>query len=69
MTERASVFLGEENGEKGFPFYPVAKTGDFGMAVMTRASDPSNPQGYQGAGTKGYLAPVSARYPCRYALG
>ena len=60
ITHRESVFLGEENAEKGFPFYPVAKTADFGLAVMTKASDSSNPVIYRGVGTTGYYAPVSA---------
>lgn len=59
LTQRASVFLGHENKEKGFPFYPVAKTGDFGLAVITNEKDPENPNGYQGPGTGNYMAPVS----------
>ena len=61
MTQRALVFLGREKEEKGFPFYPVAKTGDFGLALITNSKDPNNPGQYQGAGTTGYYAPVSAR--------
>ena len=53
------VFLGVENPEKGFPFYPVAKLGDFGLAIMTNKHDEHNPHGWVGAGTLGYLAPVS----------
>ena len=60
ICSRGPVFLGDPNPEQGFPFYPVAKTGDFGLAVMTHADDPANPGEYRGAGTFGYKAPVSA---------
>lgn len=63
ITQRALVFLGDENAEKGFPFYPVAKTGDFGLAVATDQGDESNPIEYQDVGTTGYMAPVSAESP------
>ena len=59
-----SVFLGYENADKGFPFYPVAKLGDFGLATMTNRDDPKNPAEYRGWGTPGYIAPVSMR-SCR----
>lgn len=52
-----NIFLGKENAEKGFPFYPIAKTGDFGVAVMTKQGDPLNPLEYQNIGTHGYYAP------------
>ena len=52
------VFLGKENAEKGYPFYPVAKLGDYGIAVMTNDNDPYNPHAYRGPGTPGYYAPV-----------
>ena len=58
-----SVFLGYENANKGFPFYPVAKLGDFGMAVMTNRDDPKNPARYKRWGTEGYRAPVSVQDP------
>ncbi len=61
FTQRALVFLGKENEEKGFSFYPVAKTGDFGLAVMTNPEDDKNPGEYVGHGTHGYFAPVRAR--------
>lgn len=54
------VFLGKENPRKGLPFYPIAKLGDFGLAITTNHNDYSNPHDYLGAGTSGYLAPVSA---------
>ena len=54
-----SVFLGYENADRGFPFYPVAKLGDFGLATMTNRDDPKNPAEYRGWGTRGYKAPVS----------
>ena len=54
-----SVFLGYEDASKSFPFYPVAKLGDFGLAVMTNRDDPKNPATYKHWGTKGYKAPVS----------
>ena len=56
-----SVFLGAENAMKGFPFYPVAKLGDFGFGVMTNHEDATNPSRLRGAGTDGYFAPVSAK--------
>ena len=59
-TQPVSVFLGEENPEKGFPFYPVAKLGDYGLAVTTNGEDLSNPRNYRGPGTRGYKAPVSS---------
>ena len=37
--------------------------GDFGLAVMTNAEDPSNPVRYRGPGTQGYHAPVSMKDP------
>ena len=58
-----TVFLGQENAEKGFPFYPVTKVGDFGLAVMTSDRDTNNPNAYRGAGSEGYMAPVSANDP------
>ena len=63
VTQPVSVFLGEENAEKGFPFYPVAKLGDFGLAVTTNSEDLSNPRNYRGPGTRGYKAPVSPKMP------
>lgn len=60
ITQQKSVFLGKENPRKGLPFYPIAKLGDFGLAVTTNHNDGSNPHDYLGAGTSGYLAPVSA---------
>ena len=54
-----SVFLGYEDASKSFPFYPVAKLGDFGIAVMTNRDDPKNPATYKHWGTVGYKAPVS----------
>lgn len=59
-TQPLSVFLGDENPEKGFPFYPVAKLGDYGLAVTTNREDLSNPRNYRGPGTRGYKAPVSS---------
>ena len=58
-THIKSVFLGYENADKGFPFYPVAKLGDFGLATVTNRDDPKNPAEYRGCGTPGYKAPVS----------
>ena len=55
------VLLGYENADKGFPFYPVAKLGDFGVATMTYGDDTKNPAEYKGWGTPGYMAPVSMR--------
>lgn len=39
------------------PFYPVAKLGDWGLAIETAISDSRNPGYYTGAGTRGYMAP------------
>ena len=50
------VFLGIED-LNGFPFYPTAKLGDYGLAVKTNLSDQNNPWRLTGAGTRRYLAP------------
>lgn len=50
------VFLGLEN-PRGIPFYPVAKLGDFGLAVQTSIDDPNNPRKLVNAGTPHYMAP------------
>ena len=51
-------FLGNEMSSP-FPTYPTAKLGAFGLAVMTNADNRGNPEAFQGAGTKMYMAPVS----------
>lgn len=43
----------------GFRMYPVAKTGDWGLAAKLRPNDYRNPILLRGAGTPTYLAPVS----------
>lgn len=40
--------------------YPSAKTGDWGLATKIEHSDHRNPIYLRGAGTEGYLSPVSA---------
>lgn len=45
------------------PFYPIAKLGDFGLAITTHHKDHTNPHDHLGAGTPGYLAPVSVESP------
>lgn len=60
-----AVFLGLENPH-GIPFYPVAKLGDWGLAVQTGIDDPGNPRKLTGAGTRAYMAPEQFgrdRYP------
>lgn len=39
--------------------YPVAKTGDWGLAAKIKPGDHRNPIVLRGAGTHEYLAPVS----------
>lgn len=39
--------------------YPVAKTGDWGLATKIKRNDYRNPIVLRGAGTHEYLAPVS----------
>ena len=53
------VFLGPEDERSEFPTYPVAKTGDWGLACKIKPDDHENPIGLRGAGTPDYLAPVS----------
>lgn len=50
------VFLANPNLAEN-PFYPVAKLGDWGLAIETTISDTGNPRSYTGAGTRGYMAP------------
>lgn len=54
-----TVFLGLEDENSGFPLYPVAKTGDWGLARKVKHDDHRNPIGLRGAGTESYYAPVS----------
>ena len=54
-----TVFLGLEDRDSGFPAYPVAKTGDWGLATKIKSDDLRNPIGLRGAGTEAYYAPVS----------
>ena len=51
--------MGIEDGKNGFPSYPVAKTGDWGLAIKVKPNDPANPLRMRGAGTRVYYAPVS----------
>lgn len=50
------VFLANPDPAEN-PFYPVAKLGDWGLAVETSISDTRNPRRYVGAGTRNYMAP------------
>lgn len=45
--------------ESRFSSYPVAKTGDWGLASKVKHDDHINPLGLRGAGTKAYYAAVS----------
>lgn len=50
------MFLANPNPAEN-PFYPVAKLGDWGLAIETSISDEKNPRRYTGAGTPNYMAP------------
>ncbi|USW49280.1 Putative serine/threonine-protein kinase, active [Septoria linicola] len=53
-----NIFLAA-NGSAKFPGYPLAKLGDFGLAIETNTFEPKNPTVYarQRAGTRFYRAP------------
>lgn len=53
------VFLGLEDEGNGFRIYPVAKTGDWGLAIKKKPRDHKNLLELRGAGTEVYFAPVS----------
>lgn len=59
-TNLPTVFLANPDLAEN-PFYPVAKLGDWGLAIETAISDSRNPRYYTGAGTRGYMAPEQRR--------
>jgi len=58
-----NVFLDLADEDGDWPSYPVARLGDFGMAIYTWEGDPNNPVAYNYNGcTHGWLPPELDSY-------
>ena len=68
--KHANIFLSEpashiQDGETDpTSGYPIIKLGDFGLADITAAGDPNNPQTFWGRGTVDYMPPVGFLERC-----